>query len=120
MATLNMPTLLAVTSNLRPVVTMSPCEPVPDWPKDRPTRVTWTLEDGSEETEEVLSARGGPDLPFSPQEIRDKIHGIVGGAYPAMPGALDAILDLQPAALAASWADAVTGMTKTSHNAAAE
>jgi 2-methylcitrate dehydratase PrpD len=96
---------------LRRRVTVAPWEPEPAWPNDRPARVTWTLDDGTRLTEEVQSARGGPDLPFSPDEIRAKIRGIVAAAYPAMAEVLDAILGLDARALARSWTDAVAAMT---------
>ena len=98
---------------LRHKVTTSPYEPLPDWPDDRPTRVTWTLDDGATITEEVLSARGGPDLPFTPAEIRAKICSIVDAPYPAMSAVTDAILDLDEALLSRSWGDAVRSMTGT-------
>jgi 2-methylcitrate dehydratase PrpD len=97
---------------LRHKVTMSPYEPMPEWPNDRPTRVTWTLKDGRTLTEEVTSARGGPDLPFGPDEIRAKIKSIVSEPYPAMFGALEKILALDPAILASGWRETVARMTK--------
>lgn len=96
---------------LRHKVTLAPYEPEMDWPNDRPARVTWTLDDGTRLTEEVLSARGGPDLPFTPGEIRAKIRSIVDGPYPAMGAGLDAILGLEAAALERDWARAVARMT---------
>ena len=96
---------------LRHKVTLAPYEPEPEWPNDRPARVTWTLDDGTQEIEEVLSARGGPDLPFTAEEIRAKIHGIVARPYPAMPAGLDAIAALEPRALGQRWAEAVAAMT---------
>lgn len=98
---------------LRHKVTVAPWEPLPDWPNDRPTRVTWTLKDGRSLSEEVLSARGGPDLPFSPEEIRDKIGAIVAAPYPAMGAILNAILDLETDALARPWAETVQKMSAT-------
>ena len=89
-----------------------PFEPEPEWPNDRPARVTWTLDDGTKLTEEVLSARGGPDLPFAPDEIRAKIHGIVSQPYPAMAPALDRLMALEGAALERSWAETVGAMTR--------
>jgi 2-methylcitrate dehydratase PrpD len=97
--------------SLRHRVSTSPFLPLPDWPNDRPTRVTWTLDDGSTLTEEVMSARGGPDLPFTPVEIRAKIHGIVGAPYPAMLAVVDALLDLDTMALSRPWDETVGGMT---------
>lgn len=102
---------LPEVARLRHAVTLAPYQPLPVWPNDRPTRVTWTLADGTKLTEEVMSARGGPDLPFSPDEIRAKVHGIVTPAYPAMPDLLDAILGLDAATLNASWSDLVQQMT---------
>ena len=96
---------------LRHKVTMSAYDPVPDWPNDRPTRVDWTMKDGQRLSQEVMSARGGPDLPFGPEEIRAKIKGIVAPAYPAMFGILDSILALDADALNASWRETVAGMT---------
>lgn len=96
---------------LRAKVTSAPYEPLPEWPNDRPTRVTWTMRDGARLTEEVLSARGGPDLPFADAEIRDKIAAIVGPPYPAMAGELEAIMALDPAALGRPFDAAVERMT---------
>lgn len=106
-ATLDRPDI----ATLRHKVTIAPYEPEPDWPNDRPARVTWTLDDGTRLTEEVLSARGGPDRPFAPEEIREKIRGIVARPYPAMAPALDAILALDAAALGRSWTETVAEMT---------
>jgi hypothetical protein len=69
------------------------------------------MKDGRQLMQEVMSARGGPDLPFSPDEIRTKIEGIVAPAYPAMFGILDIILALDTEALNASWRETVAGMT---------
>lgn len=96
---------------LRHKVTTSPYEPLPDWPNDRPTRVIWTLDDGAKLMEEVLSARGGPDLPFTPAEIRAKICSIVDVPYPAMSAVTDAILNLDDAMLSRTWREVVRSMT---------
>jgi len=98
-------------ASLRHKVSTSPYEPLPDWPNDRPTRVIWTLDDGSKLTEEVLSARGGPDLPFTPEEIRAKICSIVDVPYPAMSDITNAILDLDPVTLSRAWHEIVGDMT---------
>lgn len=105
-AVLNKPEVAA----LRHKVTMAPYLPEPVWPNDRPSRVTWTMADGSTVSEEVLSARGGPDLPFSPEEIHAKIAGIVSGPYPAMLPVLDQILTLDKGTLSRPWADVVAQM----------
>lgn len=73
--------------------------------------MTWTLDDGSRLTEEVLSARGGPDLPFTPDAIAAKIRGIVAGPCPAMAPALERVMALDPATLACGWDALVAEMT---------
>lgn len=98
-------------SALREKVTIGAWEPEPDWPNDRPARVTWEMRDGSRHIQECLSARGGPDRPFAPEEIRDKIVGIVADPYPAMPTILTRLLDLEPALLDRRWDDTVAAMT---------
>lgn len=105
-AVLNRPEVAA----LRHKVTIAPYTPEPAWPNDRPSRVNWTLADGTTLSETVLSARGGPDLPFSPDEIRTKIAGIVSGPYPAMLPVLYRILMLDGATLARPWRDCVAEM----------
>ncbi len=106
-STLDDPTIAA----LRQAVSIGAWEPEPAWPNDRPARVSWALADGTRLTEECLSARGGPDRPFAPAEIRAKIRGIVEGPYPAMPAALDAVTELEPAVLGQRWAEVVAAMT---------
>lgn len=96
---------------LRRKVSIGAFTPEPDWPNDRPARVSWTLADGTRITEEVLSARGGPDRPFAPAEIRAKIAGIVAAPYPAMADRLDALIELDGGVLDAAWADTVAAMT---------
>lgn len=96
---------------LRERVTIGAYEPEPAWPNDRPARVTVEAAGGTRVVEECLSARGGPDRPFAPEEIRAKITGIVAGAYPAMAPALLRLLDLDPALLAAPWDRSVAEMT---------
>ena len=63
-------------------------------------------------TEECLSARGGPDRPFDPSVIRDKIRGIVAVPYPAMAPLLERLVVLDPALLSAPWDRTVAEMTK--------
>ena len=58
-----------------------------------------------------MSARGGPDLPFTPDEICAKIYYIVDDPYPRMGVVMDALLGLDANALAQPWNDAVREMT---------
>lgn len=98
-------------SALRDKVSIGAFEPEPEWPNDRPARVTVETADGAPVTEECLSARGGPDRPFAPEEIRAKIAGIVEAPYPQMAPALLRLLDLDTALLAAPWDRTVAAMT---------
>lgn len=98
-------------ADLRNRVTIGAYDPEPEWPNDRPARLTWVLTDGRSVTEEVLSARGGPDKPFAPAEIRDKVRAIVADPYPAMPDLLDRLLDLDTDLLDQPWAQSVAAMT---------
>jgi len=107
-ATLTDPAVAA----LRARVSIGAFEPEPEWPNDRPARLSVELADGTRLTEDCLSARGGPDKPFTPAEIRAKIAGIVTAPYPAMAGALDRLLELDAALLATPWDGAVAGMTR--------
>ena len=105
--TLNDPAIAA----LRRRVAIGAFDPVPEWPNDRPARVTWELADGTTLTEECLSARGGPDRPFAPEEIREKVLGIVARPYPAMGGALERLMALDGPILAAPWTETIAAMT---------
>lgn len=67
---------------LRGLVSIAAFEPEMPPPNDRPARVTITLEDGRSLTGECLSARGGEDRPFSPEEIVAKARDNLEGAYP--------------------------------------
>ncbi len=66
---------------LRARVELAPFEPLPPPPDERPARVTWHLADGTRLSAECLSARGGPDRPFSVPEILAKIAGITTPVY---------------------------------------
>lgn len=96
---------------LRGKVSIGAFAPEPEWPNDRPARVTWEMNDGTRLTEECLSARGGPDRPFAPEEIATKVFGIIEAPYPAMGPELTRLLLLDPALLARPWTDTVATMT---------
>ncbi len=92
---------------LRERVSIRAFEPEPDWPNDRPARVAWELADGARIERTCLSARGGPDRPFSDAELRDKIAGILAAPCPGMVAVADGLLALSPALLARPWRDTV-------------
>jgi 2-methylcitrate dehydratase PrpD len=98
-------------SALRDRITIGAWQPEPEWPNDRPARLRWELADGTTLTEECLSARGGPDRPFAPQEIRAKVSSIVAAPYPAMGPVLERLMTLEDALLARPWAETIAAMT---------
>jgi len=71
-------------AGLRRRISLLPYEDIKPWPKDRPARVEVTFTDGRRISANVDSARGGPDDPFSEQELRSKIAALTGDLYPAM------------------------------------
>ena len=92
---------------LREKVAISPYVPELDPPNDRPARVTWELGDGSLVARETLSARGGPDRPFTAGEIRTKIRGILEAAYPGLAGVIMEVMELAPGVLDRPWRETV-------------
>ncbi|HSF95878.1 MAG TPA: MmgE/PrpD family protein [Thermohalobaculum sp.] len=96
---------------LRRRVSIGSWEPEPEWPNDRPARIAWELADGRRLVAECLSARGGPDRPFSAPEIAAKALGIVAAPYPAMGAELKRLLALDAAALERPWGGTVRAMT---------
>ena len=106
-ATLEDPAIVA----LRERVELGRYEPERLWPEDRPARVTWILRTGERLQAECRSARGGPDRPFAPSEILDKVRGITAPVYPRMPDICQALAALDGDLLETTWADAVARMT---------
>ena len=106
-ATLTDPAIAA----LRRRVVLELYEPERPWPEDRPARVTWHLRTGERLQAECRSARGGPDRPFAPSEILDKLRGIALPVYPHMAGTCQALVALDDALLDMTWTDAVARMT---------
>ena len=98
-------------ARLRRRVAIAPFVPAMDWPNDRPARVALTLTDGRELHGECLSARGGPDRPFAPEEIIAKAEGILGEVYPRALAPLLAATRLEAATLARSWRAIVADFT---------
>ena len=96
-----------VIGGVRARVAMSPFAPEQAWPLDRPARVTLELKDGSRLSGECLSARGGPDRPFSTEEILAKITKITAPVYPAMAGIAQRLIALDPATTRLIWRDLV-------------
>ena len=106
-ATLQDPAIAA----LRERVVLEPYKPERPWPEDRPARVTWLLRTGERLQAECRSARGGPDRPFAPPEILDKLRGIAVPVYPHMADVCHTLVALDDALLETTWTDAVARMT---------
>jgi 2-methylcitrate dehydratase PrpD len=96
---------------LRERVELGPYEPERPWPEDRPARVTWILRTGERLEAECRSARGGPDRPFAPSEILDKVRKITSPVYPHLPDICQALAALDGELLETTWTDAVARMT---------
>lgn len=78
---------------LRHRVQISPFEPLPSPPHDRPAQVTVTFTDGSVAHATSLSAIGGPDRPLSESQVLDKVALLTGTTASAFEGFARALVD---------------------------
>ena len=101
-------------ARVRRIVEMRPYPSIGAWPHDRPARVTWHFRDGGKGEAECLSARGGPDQPFSEATIREKIDSLTSPIFPRLARGLNAIVDGEPRLLATSWRTALAQMLQVS------
>jgi 2-methylcitrate dehydratase PrpD len=69
-------------TKLRAAVELIPHPAVGAWPNDRPAIVHWHLDDGSELTASVESARGGSDQPFEEWELLAKFDRLLSPIFP--------------------------------------
>jgi len=76
-------------ARLRSVVALKPHPDVRPWPNDRPARVTLALKSGERLSAECSSARGGPDRPFSEDEIAAKIRALSASSAPGLMNSLE-------------------------------
>ena len=97
--------------SVRRKVAIAPFEPALEPPNDRSVRIRLTLRDGRDFDAECLSARGGPDRPFTRAEILAKIDGICDPVYPTLGTAARRAVALEPAFLALSWDRIVAEIT---------
>lgn len=81
-------------SSLRKKTEMKPHPDVRPWPHDRPGRITLVLDDGEKLSAERASARGGPDQPFTQEEIEKKIKALSSQSAPGLPPAIAALPDV--------------------------
>jgi 2-methylcitrate dehydratase PrpD len=93
---------------LRTKVEVVPFESALPPPNDRPARVEVKLRDGGMLTQECLSARGGPDRPFTDEEILSKIATLTASAYPNFAAIVRDACELDPQRLRQGWAEVVS------------
>ena len=98
-------------ARLRDKVELRPFAPEQPWPNDRPARVTWLFNSGERREAECLSARGGPDRPFSALEIMAKLAGIADPVYPALSPLAQSLIELDTDLLGEGWEGVVARMT---------
>ena len=104
---------------LRQKVSVTPLLPERSAPHDRPARITVMLEDGASYTEECLSARGGPDRPFTDEEVQDKIASLTAPAYPRFAPAVRRLLRAPERFSDRRWDALLRSMLKTAPAATA-
>jgi hypothetical protein len=76
--------------------------------------VTWHFRDGGKGEAECLSARGGPDQPFSEATIREKIDSLTSPIFPRLARGLNAVVDGEPGLLETGWRTALAQMLQVS------
>lgn len=94
-------------AGLREKVTMVPYDPLPAPPDDRPARVRVRLGDGQALSRECRSAEGGPDRPFPPNVLLDKVTALTSTVYPNLAPTLFALMDPARARAAGGWREIV-------------
>ncbi len=89
--------------SLRRKITLREFEPALPRPHDRPARITITLNDGQRFTHECLSAKGGPDRPYSCEELFARLHTWLAPVYPRLAPRLHDLSKLRRSDLQAGW-----------------
>ena len=88
-------------------MSVKPYTPLPKPPEDRPARVRVKLREGGEIAEECLSAQGGPDRPYPPSVLTEKVRSLTTSTYPNLEPTLFALMNAARARNAGSWGDIV-------------
>jgi len=101
----------AAMQALRERVTMAPWpDPIPPAPNDRPARVEVRFTDGSMLVGECLSARGGADRPFAPEELMEKIRQLTARTYPALAEVAARVIEGGSPLASRPWPETVRAM----------
>jgi len=101
-------------AKLRQRVRLAPYPDLKPFPKDRPARVTLRFEDGASMSAVCESARGGADQPFDEPTLLSKLAENAAGTFPAVPGALAAIIRGEAAVLARPWRELLSDTLRAS------
>ena len=88
---------------LRHRIVLKEFEPTLPPPHDRPARVTVTLADGRRITRECLSAKGGPDRPYTTADLFGRLETWLAPTYPRLARRLHDLTALRPADLGRGW-----------------
>ena len=97
-------------ARLRQRVTMTPYDALPLPPNDRPARVRVRLASGQTLQAECMSARGGPDRPFAPEVLLDKVRSLTERAYPRFVAVGTQVMHLAPQRMVQGWRDIATDL----------
>jgi 2-methylcitrate dehydratase PrpD len=97
--------------DLRGRIEMRPFLPEQEWPNDRPARVTVQLKDGRVLSRDCMSAKGGPDRPFTEEEILAKVVQLTSDIYPHLAPTLIDLLTLTLAKKEERWDTLVGRLT---------
>jgi 2-methylcitrate dehydratase PrpD len=90
-------------ARLRHAVTLTRFEPALPRPHDRPARLRLVLRDGRQVDAQCLSARGGPDRPWEPGVIENKIHQLTRPLSPRLADTLLELTELPTQVLQRPW-----------------
>lgn len=94
-------------AKLREKIELRPFLPEQPWPNDRPARLTVELNDGRTLSRECLSAKGGPDRPFTEGEILRKVTDLTRDVYPNFGSTITELLKFPSAKKAERWDEVV-------------
>lgn len=100
-----------LVARLRERVEIRIFEPLEPPPNDRPARVTLHLNDGRTVATECLSARGGPDRPFTEDMIIEKVDRLTRKVYPQLMPIMRSIMLLDEERMNTQWDAIVAEIT---------
>lgn len=99
-------------ASLRRKVSLSAYPGAGPAPRDRPGRVTWTLNDGRTLSAVVEIPRGGADQPFDEATLIAKLESHTADALPRAASVLGALIRGDGDSLARGWREAVAALAE--------